>query len=268
MNIEFLCEPGEIKTVAPMSIELLRAPTEEDWVECKRRALVTIGKKPVNPPDSPWRHRILAARHSPIRYLVYSFYFENIPYCISVHFARHIHSQPYIKTQRNDRQHEYDRNKAPQDAPVNMILDVNAEELMTIANKRLCNQAAKETREAVGQMCRLAEQATPELKGLLVPMCEYHGGVCHEMFPCERAQTNLARIRSLPAEKLAELLVHDAEEEELDEDYDGGWRSISLRTFSVCPSGEKFDDFDDAVQHTVQWLHQKSDTQSNEANIA
>lgn len=26
--------------------------------------------------------------------------------------------------------------------------------------------------------------ATPELKGLLVPMCEYHGGVCHEIQPC------------------------------------------------------------------------------------
>ena len=268
MNIEFLCEPGEIKTTTPMSIELLRAPTEEDWVECKRRALVTIGKKPVNPPDSPWRHRILSARHSPIRYLVYSFYFENIPYWVSVHLCRHVHAHPYVKSQRNDRQSDYDRNTAPQNAPVCMIFDVNAEELQVIANKRLCNQAAKETREAVRQMCRLAEQATPELKGLLVPMCEYHGGVCHEMFPCERAQTNLARIRSLPVEKLAELLVHDAEEEELDEDYDGGWRSISLRTFSVCPSGEKFDDFDNAVQHTVQWLHQKSDTQSKEADIA
>ena len=268
MNIEFLCEPGEIKAVAPMSIELLRAPTEEDGVECKRRALVTIGKKPVNPPDSPWRHRILAARHSPIRYLVYSFYFENIPYCISVHFARHIHSQPYIKTQRNDRQHEYDRNKAPQDAPVNMILDVNAEELMTIANKRLCNQAAKETREAVGQMCRLAEQATPELKGLLVPMCEYHGGVCHERIPCERAQPNLASIPSLPAAQRAELLVHDVENGEFDEDCDGEWQSIGSRTFSITPDGDMFDGFDDAIQHTICWLHQKSDTQSKEANIA
>ena len=139
---------------------------------------------------------------------------------------------------------------------------------MTIANKRLCNQAAKETREAVRQMCRLAEQATPELKGLLVPMCEYHGGICHEMFPCERAQTNLARIRSLPVEMLAELLVHDVEEEELDEDHDGEWRSIISRTFSVCPNGEKFDEFYDAVQRTIQWLNQKSDTQAKEANIA
>lgn len=28
----------------------------------------------------------------------------------------------------------------------------------------------------------------PEFEGLLVPMCEYHGGVCHEMHPCGHAQ--------------------------------------------------------------------------------
>ena len=32
----------------------------------------------------------------------------------------------------------------------------------------------------------LAEEATPELHGLLVPLCEYCGGVCHEMEPCGR----------------------------------------------------------------------------------
>ena len=24
----------------------------------------------------------------------------------------------------------------------------------------------------------------PEFEGLLVPMCQYHGGFCHEMYPC------------------------------------------------------------------------------------
>lgn len=38
----------------------------------------------------------------------------------------------------------------------------------------------------VAAMCKLAEEATPELHGLLVPLCEYCGGVCHEMEPCGR----------------------------------------------------------------------------------
>lgn len=163
-----------------MKIEIIGYPTEKDWMEVKRRALVTIGKNPVKTPDSKWKHEILEARHSPIRYLMYSFYME-IPSWVSVHLARHVHAQPYIKSQRNDRQEEYDRNAARQDTEVCMIFDVNAEELQVIANKRLCNMAAKETREVVMEMCRLAEEKTTELKGLLVPMCVQNGGVCHEM---------------------------------------------------------------------------------------
>lgn len=163
-----------------MNIQLINSPTEQDWLETKRRALVTIGKKPVTPPTSEWKREILEARHSPIRYLRYSFYLE-IPSWVSVHLCRHVHAQPYVKSQRNDRQSEYDRNAARQDATVCMILDVNAEELQVIANKRLCKMAAGETRAVVHAMRILAEQTTPELKGLLVPMCVYHGGVCHEM---------------------------------------------------------------------------------------
>ena len=170
-------------------VELIGHPTGADWLECKRRALVTIGKQPVNLPDSDWKHRILEARHSPIRYLRYSFYIE-CPSWVSVHLCRHTHAQPYVKSQRNDRQHDYDRNKAPQDSPVSMIYDVNAEELMVIANKRLCSQASSETRQLVRDMCALAEAVTPELHGLLVPMCDYHGGVCHEMYPCGKSNVS------------------------------------------------------------------------------
>lgn len=171
-----------------MKIELIEYPSETDWIAVKRRALVTVGLKPVNPPDSVWKHKILRARHSPIRRLWYSFYLE-IPYWVSVHLCRHVHAQPYVKSQRNDRQSEYDRNRARQDETVCMIWDVNAEELQEIANKRLCKMAAKETREVVEEMCRLAEGATPELNGCLVPMCERCGGVCHEMYSCGRYGT-------------------------------------------------------------------------------
>lgn len=170
-----------------MEITLLKAPTDRDWLEVKRRALVTVGKSPVKAPDSRWKHKILEARHSPIRYLVYSYYLEGVPYWVSTHLVRHHEGfQPFVKSQRNDRQDEYDRNVAPQSQPVDMIIDVNAEALMVLANKRLCAKAAYETHEVVRQMCNLAEQATPELEGLLVPACEYYGGNCHEMYPCGR----------------------------------------------------------------------------------
>jgi thymidylate synthase ThyX len=169
-----------------MQITMLEYPTEQDWYECKRRALVTVGKDKFAPPTDEWKHKILNARHSPIRRLRFSFLIEDIPSWVSVHLCRHIHAQPYVKSQRNDRQNEYDRNKAQQDAPVSMIWDMDAEELMIIANKRLCMQASTETREVVQAVCALVGTKCPEFLPFLVPMCQYQGGFCHEVKPCGR----------------------------------------------------------------------------------
>lgn len=171
-----------------MKVTVIEYPTEQDWLAVKQRALVTAGLKVKNPPDMAWKKSILEARHSPIRRLRFSFLIEDLPSWVSVHLVRHIHAQPYVRSQRNDRQKEYDRNKAPQDAPVNMIWDMNAEELMVIANKRLCAQASVETQEVVRKMCQEVICLCPEFEDFLVPMCEYHGGVCHEMYPCGRVQ--------------------------------------------------------------------------------
>lgn len=172
-----------------MKITCIEYPTEQDWIACKQRALVTVGLNIKNPPDEAWKKAILKARHSPIRRLRFSFLIEGIPSWVATHLARHVHAQPYIRSQRPDRQSEYDRDKAPQDAPVNMIYDVNAEELMVIANKRLCNQAAEKTREVVTQMCLEALKTNPEFEDFLVPMCYYTGG-CKEMYPCGEGRKN------------------------------------------------------------------------------
>lgn len=183
-----------------MEIKLLEYPRESDWIACKQRALVTV-KTLADPdwkieiPSEDWKHRILEARHSPIRYLRFSFYLIGVPYYVSVHLVRHVHAQPYVRSQRNDRQSDYDRTKAPQDAPVNMIWDMNAEELMVIANKRLCQTADPKTREVVHQMVNLVNKVRPEFKPFLVPACSYHG-TCHEMFPCRRGALLQARDKT------------------------------------------------------------------------
>lgn len=165
------------------TIKLIKSPDESDWVFCKNCALVTVGKHTVKPPDQAWKHAILQARHSPIRTLQFAFYLQGVPYYVSTHLARHVHAQPFIRSQRNDRQDAYDRKAARQDAPVDMIWYMSAEELMTVANKRLCMQAEKNTREIVRMMCDLVESKFPEFKGLLAPPCEVYG-TCMEMFPC------------------------------------------------------------------------------------
>ena len=167
-----------------IKVELLKYPQEQDWLEVKRRALVTIGLTPKSLPNKEWRIKILKAEHSPIRYLQFSFFIKNLPSWVATHLCRHIHAQPYVKSQRNDRQKDYDRNKAPQDSPVDMIWDMNAEELITIARKRLCYQASEETRHVVKLMCEKVIEVCPDFKGLLVPNCIYRNGKCDEMFPC------------------------------------------------------------------------------------
>jgi thymidylate synthase ThyX len=169
-----------------MNVIMTEYPTDRDWLEVKRRALVTAGLDVKNPPTEAWMRDMLNCRHSPIRRLRFSFLLEDIPSWVSVHLCRHIHAQPYVRSQRNDRQSQYDRNTAPQNAPVDMIWDLNGEELLVVANKRLCMQASPETRMVVEEICHQVVELCPEFKPFLVPMCEYHGGVCHEMKPCGR----------------------------------------------------------------------------------
>ena len=167
-----------------MIVEILKHPTDEDWMLCKQCTLVTVSKKPTSPPTEDWKVKLLRSNHSPIRTLQFCFRLTDIPYYVMGHLVRHIHSIPFVSTQRNDRQDNYDRRAARQDAPVSMCWYMNAEELMTIAHKRLCMQAAPETRQVVQEICDKVVELNPEFKGLLVPNCAYRGGLCDEFNCC------------------------------------------------------------------------------------
>lgn len=167
-----------------MKVEVLKHPTNEDWLLCKKCTLVTVSKNSNVAPTDEWKSKLLHANHSPIRTLQFCFRLVDIPYWVSVHLVRHVHATPFVSTQRDDRQDKYDRNSARQDAPVTMCWYMNAEELITIAHKRLCNQASKETREVVQMICNEVIKCNPEFKSLLVPNCVYRGGLCTEFNPC------------------------------------------------------------------------------------
>lgn len=156
-----------------IKVEILRHPEKEDWERCKMLALNTIGRKYTGKEISAnWKMQILKARHSPIRTLMFTIKLE-IPYFVSTHIARHkIGVEHFVQSQRNDRQNNYDRNEAPQDMIVSHIIDINAEQLMFMANRRLCGSADKTTRYVMSKICRKVEEVNPEFKGLLIPMCE------------------------------------------------------------------------------------------------
>lgn len=173
-----------------MKVSILKKPREEEWLMVKKAAFRTIGKDTEKMPSIEWKRRMLKAQHSPIRMLEYTFLLEDIPSWVSVHLVRHVHAVPFVTTQRNDRMNReegYDRRKAPQDTPVDMIWFVNAEELITIAHKRLCMLASPETRKVVQDICKAVLRECPEWQGtgLLVPLCTYRNGLCDEFKPCE-----------------------------------------------------------------------------------
>jgi len=171
-----------------LEITLIKKPSEEELMLMKRCTWTTDGRSevPNNLPSSGLLKKLLRARHSPIRVLTFAYLIQGVPYWVAMHLRTHKHMECFIQSQRNDRQDDYDREAARQDAPVSMIVYLNAEMLQVLANKRLCSKAADKTRSVVQEMCWLAVQAMPELTGLLVPSCERNGGQCFEPEPCWR----------------------------------------------------------------------------------
>ena len=172
-------------------INILRVPSDEDWMYVKKAAFRTMDKDTDTPQTNEWKKRILKDNHSPIRMLNFLVEFKNLPSWISVHLVRHVHATPFVSTQRNDRCNRdegYDRRKAPQDTPVSMMWYMNAEELITIAHKRECLLAAPETRALVTRMLNKIEEMCPEFEDLFQPLCAYRNGLCDEFNPCEYYQ--------------------------------------------------------------------------------
>ena len=168
-----------------MTVEVLKSPCADDWAEVKRRALVTVGKKAVNAPDEAWKVKMLKCRHSPIRYLSFSFFLKDILYWLSTELARHHEGcEKYIRSQRDDRNKtEVPRSEKPQGSLVDMIFDCNAESLMTIMNKRLCGCATKEMQQLMLMIRDKVIESNTEFKDFLIPACE-HIKHCPEVFSC------------------------------------------------------------------------------------
>lgn len=173
-------------------VELLKYPTERDWLWCKECTLNTVGKQlksNTTSVDREWKVKLLEAEHSPIRELWFGIKMT-IPYWVSVHFVRHhIGVNHYVQTQRTDRT-GVNRNKLKQGEIVSHIMSVNAQELVFMAHKRLCKQASPETRKVMKMIVDEVIKVCPEMKSVLVPLCVYRNGKCTEMFPCKEVKND------------------------------------------------------------------------------
>ena len=76
-----------------------------DWKKIKSACMTTISKQAGDKePSTEWKRKLLICQHSPIRRGVISWKWEEIPYAISTHFARHHEGcDKFIGTSREDR---------------------------------------------------------------------------------------------------------------------------------------------------------------------
>ncbi|MBQ9211110.1 MAG: thymidylate synthase ThyX [Clostridia bacterium] len=170
------------------------------WGSVKRSARTTIHKdgEGTYPSDS-WKKTILLAEHSPIRRIMFGWKWSGMKSWVSVHFVRHKHGiEHWVSTQRTDRT-GIDRDASRQDAPVDHECLANAQALIFISRRRLCSQAAKETREAWKEVKQQVAERDPVLASVMVPECIYRG-FCPEFKGCgfvdtEEYQRKLAEYR-------------------------------------------------------------------------
>ena len=95
----------------------------------------------------------------------------------------------FVRTQRSDRTDIEDRGKLPQETPVEHEFEANPQAIINISRKRLCNQAAKETKQAWEIFLeKNVKETLPELEKVCVRECVYRG-FCPELYPCGYSKT-------------------------------------------------------------------------------
>lgn len=159
--------------------------SEVDWIEIKNTCRSTVNKDDTDTmPSNKFKYNLLISEHSPIRQARIKWRWKNIKSWIVGHFVRHhIGTEKWVSTQRSDRT-GVDRHTLPQDAPVTLEMEANAQALINISRFRLCYQAAKETREYMEDLKATIDASDNKpLAYAMVPNCIYRCG-CPEFKSC------------------------------------------------------------------------------------
>lgn len=148
------------------------------WSRALNSARKTVGKEPIaKEPSDAWKYNMLIAEHSPIRLIEFDLSITNIRQWVTVHLVRHwLGFIPFVHSQREDRrQLDCSRDELPQGALNDMDASVNAQALINISRKRLCQHASPETREAWNAVKNAIHAVDPTMASVMVPECVYRG---------------------------------------------------------------------------------------------
>jgi hypothetical protein len=165
------------------------------WREVANSANTTVHREEgTKEPSSQWKRRMLLAEHSPIRQLIFKWKWKELLSWVSVHFVRHKFGiEHWVRSQRTDRT-GIDRNKELQSALVEHECEANAQAIINVSRKRLCNNASPETRAAWKEVLVKLGKVEPELRRCCVPDCIYRGH-CFEFHTCGFYKTEEYRVQ-------------------------------------------------------------------------
>ena len=168
------------------------------WKRALNAARRTIGKEPIDKePSDSWKAKMLLAEHSPIRLVEYEWTWKDVKQWVTAHLVRHhVGCEKMVHSQREDRRNlteEFSinsRDELPQGTLNDMDMSANAQALINISRKRLCNCASKETREAWLQVKEAIRNIDPIMAEKMVPDCLYRGFCPEFMNSCGYVNTD------------------------------------------------------------------------------
>lgn len=122
------------------------------------------------------------SEHSPIRTQMFWVDIDGIPSFVHTHFVRHtVWNQPFVRTGREDRGM---KKKQDRWTPNDMALFLNAQTLINLSRKRLCNKSHFVTKKVMRMVKKAIAEVDPDLSPFLVKECIYRGGKCYEFKSC------------------------------------------------------------------------------------
>lgn len=148
------------------------------WERVLNACRATVGKPKINKEPSPeWKASMLLAEHSPIRLLEFDWTFKKMRQWVTTHLVRHHEGiEKFVHTQREDRTElPMKRDLLPQGTRNDMDVAANAQALINISRKRLCNCASKETRDAWKKLKDAVYKIDDIMAEKMVPECIYRG---------------------------------------------------------------------------------------------
>lgn len=177
---------------------------ETSWKRALNAARRTVGKEPLDKePSDEFKYYSLMSEHSHIKLVEWLISFKSLKQWVGVHLLRHLFILPFIHSQREDRRKlNCKRDDLPQGELNDQDFVVNAQSLINISRKRLCNRASRETREAWQAVKDKIKEQDPVMAHFMVPNCVYRGFCpeapknCCGFVTTERFKEELAKYRS------------------------------------------------------------------------